>query len=464
MRSSDLDRVWEIPEQLAALERRVAALRLEQLELIGELDRLVPIGFPDAAREEVAVACRISDGEARKRLAAARALREPVTRAGTAGEPRLAATAAAMAAGEVSLEHAQAMAAATAELEVESARWVEATVLADTRARTPGQVAFRARKAALQVGAEQAERRAAAQSARELLAFEFEGRVCLSWSMPAVDAAVVAGRLDGLSARRGPGDVRPAAQRRADALYELVTGTEQAAASAGAPQLDVIVTHESLLDRMWREAGLAGADRQGGGWAGASIDGRSVFGAQLRQLGCDADVRVTLVNDGGCVLDQGRSSRVVSSRLRGLLSMRDQHCRFVGCATPARRCHAHHIWHWADGGPTDLANLIMLCDRHHHAVHDGGWTVELRPGGTATWTSPTGQTVTTPAELDVLALPPPAPGVDNDHLDGQWIRPGHEFFHGPPLTPEPSTSGTADEPTADAGAAVTLAAAGATPF
>jgi hypothetical protein len=379
MRSSSVERSWEIPTELAALEAKVAGLRSAQLELIGELDRLVPSGFPDAAREEVAVACRVSDTEARKRLDTARAL---TALPETGAKPVLPATGRALADGEISLAHAQAMTAATCGLDVESARWVECTVLADPRVRTPGQVAYRARKAALEVGADRAKRRAAAQADRELLAFEFDGRVSFSWSMPTVDAAIVGGWLDGVSGRQGPDDQRPAAQRRADALFDLVTGHldlgsdaagEDAAGGVGPVRahLDVLATHESLLDQVWREAGAATPAGQsaGGGWTGASIDGRSVFGAQLRQLGCDADLRLTLINDFGCILDQGRTTRVVSARLRGLLVVRDQHCRFPGCQTTHRRCHAHHIRHWADGGPTDLQNLLLLCDRHHHAVH-----------------------------------------------------------------------------------------------
>ena len=27
--------------------------------------------------------------------------------------------------------------------------------------------------------------------------------------------------------------------------------------------------------------------------------------------------------------------------------------------------------HWIHGGRTDLANLVLLCARHHHTHHDG---------------------------------------------------------------------------------------------
>ncbi len=32
---------------------------------------------------------------------------------------------------------------------------------------------------------------------------------------------------------------------------------------------------------------------------------------------------------------------------------------------------------WANGGPTNLDNLVSLCRWHHTAVHEGGWTLHL---------------------------------------------------------------------------------------
>ena len=52
-------------------------------------------------------------------------------------------------------------------------------------------------------------------------------------------------------------------------------------------------------------------------------------------------------------------------------------CAFGDCDVPFDRCEIHHILPWELGGPTDLHNLIPLCSRHHHLVHDGGWLLEL---------------------------------------------------------------------------------------
>ena len=78
----------------------------------------------------------------------------------------------------------------------------------------------------------------------------------------------------------------------------------------------------------------------------------------------------------------GRAERTVPPRLRRALEVRDQRCAFPGCHAHVRRCHAHHVVPWEDGGPTELPNTALLCVAHHHAVHEGGWTMTLKHGFT----------------------------------------------------------------------------------
>jgi len=87
-------------------------------------------------------------------------------------------------------------------------------------------------------------------------------------------------------------------------------------------------------------------------------------------------------------LDVGRTTRVVQPAQRTALAVRDGGCVFPGCARPLAWCEAHHIQHWLDGGPTDLANLVLLCRAHHRAVHEGGWRLVRLPDGRLTATPP----------------------------------------------------------------------------
>lgn len=54
--------------------------------------------------------------------------------------------------------------------------------------------------------------------------------------------------------------------------------------------------------------------------------------------------------------------------------MRDGGCRFPGCER-TRWLQAHHVEHWAHGGQTRLANLVLLCHHHHQLVHEGGFAL-----------------------------------------------------------------------------------------
>jgi hypothetical protein len=90
----------------------------------------------------------------------------------------------------------------------------------------------------------------------------------------------------------------------------------------------------------------------------------------VRRLACDASIRRVVMAGPSQPLDVGRRTPVVSPALRRAVIVRDGHCRFPGCDRPHSWCDAHHVRHWADGGATSLANLILLCRRHHRLLHE----------------------------------------------------------------------------------------------
>ena len=90
-------------------------------------------------------------------------------------------------------------------------------------------------------------------------------------------------------------------------------------------------------------------------------------------------------------LDIGTATDTIPVHLRRAVAVRDRHCRFPGCDQPVAACQPHHIIPRAQGGPTALTNLILLCTFHHLvAIHRWGWSITLNPDGSVTATSPDG--------------------------------------------------------------------------
>ena len=88
-------------------------------------------------------------------------------------------------------------------------------------------------------------------------------------------------------------------------------------------------------------------------------------------------------------LDVGAATPTVPGHLRRAVITRDRHCSFHGCAEPPAACQVHHLRPRADGGPTRLDNLLLLCAFHHLiAVHQWGWNLALHSDGTVTARSP----------------------------------------------------------------------------
>ncbi len=79
-------------------------------------------------------------------------------------------------------------------------------------------------------------------------------------------------------------------------------------------------------------------------------------------------------------LDIGASTDTIPVHLRRAVTARDQHCRFPGCDQHPAACQPHHLIPRAQGGPTSLANMLLLCTFHHLiAVHRWGWAINLAP-------------------------------------------------------------------------------------
>ena len=105
----------------------------------------------------------------------------------------------------------------------------------------------------------------------------------------------------------------------------------------------------------------------------------SVPAETSRRLACDCQVVEVVEDEQGHVLDVGRKSRRVTEPLARALRERDATCRFPGCDR-TRHLQVHHIEHWANGGETNLSNIITACCYHHGLIHEGGFSVEGSAG------------------------------------------------------------------------------------
>jgi hypothetical protein len=154
----------------------------------------------------------------------------------------------------------------------------------------------------------------------------------------------------------------PVQARAADALVEL------ACEGSGSGGDAVMVVHADALVVSGRSArGLSETE-----------SGERLTVEAIRRLACDARIEWTLERDGHTV-GIGRRGRTVPGTIARAVRFRDRGCRFPGCGR-TRWLKTHHIVHWANGGGTDLENLVQLCHAHHRLIHEGGWSIRGRPG------------------------------------------------------------------------------------
>lgn len=126
------------------------------------------------------------------------------------------------------------------------------------------------------------------------------------------------------------------------------------------------------------------------GRGGRVVDGPSLDGAGVSRFLCDCALHRVVMAGGSPVLDYGMSTRTIPAPLWNALVVRDEHCRFSGCARPSVWCEGHHVVWVTHNGPTDLSNLVLVCSRHHHVLHQPGWHAKLRPDAAFEVTNPEG--------------------------------------------------------------------------
>jgi len=191
-------------------------------------------------------------------------------------------------------------------------------------------------------------------------------------------------------------------QRLADALVSLLRQQR----SGGTAQY-LVVIHAPMST-------FVDGDGGGGGGGGESTDdgneSRSDSGhlwsvggelergglldrATVRRVACDASVVLALDDDVGHTMYEGRVKRFPTGPQRREIWRRDRTCRFGAC-TNATFTNVHHLREWHAGGKTDLGNLALLCEAHHHMIHENRWLVSGDANGELSFHAPTGRVIT----------------------------------------------------------------------
>jgi hypothetical protein len=240
-----------------------------------------------------------------------------------------------------------------------------------------------------------------------------DGSLVFSTRLDPEDGAALLAAIEGAEAGLVATDVSaetPREARRADALAAVA----QAAVGAMADgHLDAAAPYEVVVHV--DAPVLAGECDEG---RSRLDDGPSLPPETVRRLACDAAFVAVTEGSDGTPLDVGRKTRAIPPRLRRALRSRDGGCRFPGCGQ-RRFVDGHHVRHWAHGGATDLANLLLLCHGHHRAVHEGGYRIERPQPHVFMFIGPDGRPI---PNAPALARPK-GPGLPRQH-HGLDISPG----------------------------------------
>jgi 5-methylcytosine-specific restriction endonuclease McrA len=189
------------------------------------------------------------------------------------------------------------------------------------------------------------------------------------------------GRSETATHPADPSAVPPTmAQQQADALALLAETALLYELDPGAPgeRYQVVVHVDATA--------LADPDQPG---QSVLEDGPHVPAETSQRLACDASRVVMQHDQDGRIVEIGARTRTIPPALRRALLYRDHGCRFPGCGL--RFGEGHHVRHWAQGGPTTLSNLALLCRRHHRAVHEEGYQVDRQPDGELRFRRPDGR-------------------------------------------------------------------------
>jgi hypothetical protein len=361
-----------ILERISDKQRHIRILYSEILEDLAELR-----DEPDKIlARHLVEALRIDPHQAYAMLRSATAITETVTPTGHITPAPLPTVREAANEGAVGVEHIDEITKVMAELPtritVEERESVEAALTHEAHLHPPLGVKRQGQKLLARLehdGTDPAEEGEQAEPTNTMTYRRSRtGRVRIVAELDAETAEVFEGMILPLSKPKKLNDDTPdprdKQRRQGDAMSEVIFRAAGHGKSDQAVKTDLIVT----LDLNMLIDSVAGATLDGGAFLPPSA---------IRRLACDAGVIPVVCNGNSVPLDLGRAQRLVPDRLRTALVARDRCCAFPACDQPARMTEAHHVTHWSQGGATDLANLVLLCHKHHRVIHGSEWTITM---------------------------------------------------------------------------------------
>ncbi len=175
---------------------------------------------------------------------------------------------------------------------------------------------------------------------------------------------------------RPPDELADFALLQARAVVAAVTSTPGGSSTATrVPEISVLIDW-SVLSGIADDSGLVCE----------TDSGVPLPVSTVRRLCCDAEIFPSVLGADGVVLDQGRGVRTANRDQRRALAAMHASCAFPSCDAAFDICRIHHVRFWWEHlGRTDIDNLLPLCERHHHLVHEGGWRLTMTPDRIATW-------------------------------------------------------------------------------
>ncbi len=204
----------------------------------------------------------------------------------------------------------------------------------------------------------------------------------LTAQLPAESYAEVRARLESRTKKIPSNGSTPWDERLCDAFVSLV----RSQSGGGTTSPLFVVAHaplDALLDETTEPSTLAAELERGG----------RINVETLRRVACDATIAIAVDDDVGHTMYEGRATRDPTDAQRRELRRRDRDCRFPSC-TNATFTNPHHVKPWKPDGPTDLDNLCLLCEYHHHLVHSRNWTLSGNANEELTFVGPTGRVMT----------------------------------------------------------------------